>query len=40
MKAEPLRNRALLAALMILLAIVAIPFVLLGIFGGAQGRHR
>ncbi len=34
------RKRPLLTALMILLAIVAIPFVLLGVFGSAQERRR
>lgn len=40
MTTEPQRKHPLLTALMILIAICAIPFVLLGLAGAAQERRR
>ena len=40
MTTEPQRKRPLLTALMIVIAIIAIPFVLLGLAGATQERRR
>lgn len=37
---KPSRTQRLLTALMVLVAILAIPFVLFGIAGAAQERRR
>lgn len=37
---QPTRKHRLLTALTVLLAIAAIPFVLIGVFGSAQERQR
>lgn len=37
---KPSRTQRLMTALMVLVAILAIPFVLLGVVGAAQERRR